>query len=1398
MAGQDGRHYSPQGMPESIDERVAMTEGMSEVSATDVAVIGMAGRFPGARNTTEFWRNLRDGVESVTRFSDEELRAAGVPAATLADPSYVKSGAILPDVELFDAGFFGFSPRDAAIMDPQHRHFLECTWEALEDAGHTADAFSGPIGVFAGSGMHAYLMYNLLTNPALVGSVGMFLLRHTGNDKDFLTTRASYLLNLRGPSINVQTACSTSLVAIHLACQSLFNGECDMALAGGVTIEVPHRQGYLYHEGEILSADGHCRAFDARSQGTIFGSGVGVVVLRRLEDALAAGDHIHAVIKGSAVNNDGSLKAGYLAPSVDGQAKAVAEALALSGVPAETISYVEAHGTGTPVGDPIEIAALTQAFRTQTEARGFCGVGSVKSNIGHLDTAAGVASFIKVAMALQHGHLPPSLHFKQPNPAIDFASSPFYINSRLAEWKPQGAPRRAGVNSLGVGGTNAFLILEQPPLAAPSAAGRPAELLVLSARSGAALDAATDNLTRHLQQHPELDLADVAFTLQSGRKAFPHRRVLAARDVVEAAAQLSQRDPKRVFTQRLPGAGLPGAGAGAVQRGEPPRRELTLGEPSVVFMFPGGAAQYPNMGRELYETEPVYRAAVDECLRLLPPSHLPAGPPAHQGDLKALMFPAPGGEAAAAQALEGPSVGLPAIFITEYALAQLWQSWGIKPAAMTGHSLGEYTCACLAGVMSLRDALALVVARGELFERVPPGAMVSVRLAEAELRPLLGAASSPESGASDGGPLDGGEPVPAGNGLTVAAVNAPQACVVSGRLESVAALERILEARGVEYNRLKITVAAHSELLEPFLEEFGRRVAGLQLHRPARPWISNLTGTWITPEQATDAGYWVRHLRQSVRFSDGIRELLQTPNRVFLEVGPGQTLSSLVKQHGLPAGGDTPAPRVVLSSTRHPQAAEPDVQFILTTLGRLWMEGVPVDWSLLRGTAGEEKPGRRRVPLPTYPFERQRHWIEPGRPLAVGESSAPPVAQEPTPPALTKLADLADWFSRPVWRAMPRPTLAASAAPAAPRNGHAANGASANGTAAIGLATNGHAPGGLHAPARWLVFAGQDGLSEAIVSRLRAAGHDVARVTAGAAFSRLEGGDYALDPSARADYSALTADLTHTGRAPQRIAHLWSLSPPGAEGLDGLDGLEGLESSQARGFYSLLFLAQALGQEDFAGPLHIGVVTDGLQPVDGDTVVRPERATLWGPCKVIPKEFPGITCQAIDIASGVAGAVHGSPAGLSPDLSPDLSPHLSMEQGVELIAEQIVDEVTAAADEPVVAFRGQTRWVERFERAPVSAPGALVASPWAGNASARDASPGGRSGIGLRKRGVYLITGGLGGIGLVQADYLARTVQARLILVGRHALPTREEWSAWLGAHSEKDAVSRRIRQVQA
>ncbi len=1216
----------------------------SGVAETDIAIVGMSGRFPGARDVETFWQNLLEGRESIRRYSREELEAAGVPAASLADPAYVPAGAPLEEMELFDAGFFGFSPLDASILDPQHRHFLECCWEALESAGHDPQRFEGSIGVFGGSGHNAYLPYNLLTNPDLVARLGFFLLRHTGNDKDFLSTRVSYCLDLHGPSVNVQTACSTSLVAVHLACQSLLNGECDMALAGGVTLEQPHRRGYRHAEGEILAPDGHCRAFDARAAGTVFGSGAGVVVLRRLDDALADRDCVLAVIRGSAVNNDGAGKVGYMAPSVDGQAEAISEALAMADVPVESIGYVEAHGTGTAIGDPIEIAALTQAFRARTQARGFCAIGSVKTNIGHCDTAAGVASLIKAVQAVREGALPPSLHYEAPNPAIDFESSPFRVNAERTAWERGATPRRAGVSSLGVGGTNAHVVLEEAPPAVTAEPGRPWQLLPLSARSPAAVQAAADRLADHLRRHPDLPLADVAWTLQTGRRGFAERRALAARSVEEAVAALESDDPARL-------------GSGRASDAERP----------VAFLFPGGGAQHPAMGRGLYESEPVYRAEIDAGLALLEPDHRDA--------IRRLLFPAPGEAEDAAAAFERPSLQLPALFLTEMALAKLWISWGVRPQALAGHSMGENTAACLAGVFRFEDALALVTLRGRLFERVPAGGMLSVPLAPEELEPLLGSE------------------------LDLGAVNAPDLCVASGPLHALEVLETRLAEGEIDSRRIRIEIAAHSAMLEPILAEWSAFLAGLSLRPPEIPFVSNVTGTWIRDDEATDPAYWTRHLRSCVRFADDVATLLEDPRRVLLEVGPGRTLATLAR--GNAAQGPD---HVTVASLRHPEEDTPDEQFTLQRLGELWACGVEVDWPSLHG---EER--RSRVPLPTYPWEHQRHWIEPGSELGA--------APAPDAEALHKRADVGDWFCQPVWRRAPLPVTSAAG------------------------------------PAAALLFAdpGENDLAESVAARLRADDVRVVRVQPGERFERLASGDYRIRPQRPEDWSALVDDLVERDSLPAEWLHLWSAAAPEPADPDEAGWLEGIAAAAEASFYGPLFLGQALAGQDLETPIHLRMVTSGSQQVGGEELAAPLRALALGPCRVLPREIPSLRCQQLDL-----------------ERSPG---------DVESVAARLAAELRRPLEADTVAWRGDQRFVQRFE------PQRLEPAP--------DPHPR------LRERGVYLVTGGLGGLGRVAAGHLAEAAHARLVLVGRRGLPPREDWADHLSRRGG-DAVADSIRGVQA
>ena len=875
-------HLASRGQAPRERPAEARRPAASQGTGREIAIVGMAGRFPRAESLDAFWRNLREGVEAVSFFSDEELLASGFSPEVISDPRYVRARAILEGADLFDAGFFGLTPRQAVLIDPQHRIFLECAWEALESAGYDPETWAGEIGVFAGSSLNTYIFG--LSSSEDERSLGNFQVL-TGNDKDYLATRVSYLCNLRGPSLTVQTACSTSLVAVHMACRSLLDGECDMALAGGVSISAPQKRGYIYNEGGTGSPDGHCRAFDARAQGTVSGEGAGIVVLKRLADALADGDRIEAVIRGSALNNDGSSKVGYTAPSVGGQAAVIAKALQAAGVPAETIQYVEAHGTGTPLGDPIEIAALTQAFCRQTGRTGFCALGSVKTNIGHLDAAAGVAGLIKTVLALRHGLIPPSLHFERPNPRVDFPASPFYVNQKLAEWRANGTPRRAGVSSFGFGGTNAHVVLEEAPPEEPaSPSPRPWKLLVLSARTPAALDRRVDDLAAHLEVNPDLDLDDVAWTLQVGRRTFVHRATALCRDAQDALEVLRSR---RLLT----------AAEGETDR-------------PVAFLFPGQGARPAEGLAALSRAEPVFRREMDRCAEILGLDLW--------GDLRST------------------AVAQPVLFAVEHSLAELWRSWGVQPGALLGHSLGEYVAACVSGVLSLESALRLVAERGRLMEEgMPEGAMLAVPLPAEEVEGLLG------------------------GDISLAAVNAPSRCVLSGPPAAIAALAEKLAGRGVSCQRLEVERAFHSrdvEAIQPALAAFLRR---LDLQPPRIPFLSCLTGTWITDEEATNPVYWARQMRAPVRFADAVDALLAGGPRVLLEVGPGGTLASLARQH--------PGRPKAVSSLLAGQSADAAV---VSALGGLWLAGARIDWNAVH--AGER---RRRVALPSYPFERSSYWF---------------------------------------------------------------------------------------------------------------------------------------------------------------------------------------------------------------------------------------------------------------------------------------------------------------------------------------------------------------------------------------------------------------------------------------
>jgi acyl transferase domain-containing protein/acyl carrier protein len=1258
-------YLQPQVSPEEDRQKAVLEERRREarqrVGNQEVAIIGMAGRFPGARTVEQLWENLCSGEEFVTLFTDEELQEAGVPLELLNDPNYVKARPIIADIDLFDAALFGYSPRDAELLDPQYRLFLECAWEALERSGYNnPNVYGGEVGVFAGVGMSSYTL-SWFSDPQLSKRVRVPLTA----DKDAFATTVSYKLNLTGPAFTIQTFCSTSLVATHVACQSLLNGECDVALAGGVTIQVPQKQGYVYQEGGMESPDGHTRPFGDRASGMAFGDGVGVAVLKRLEDALEDGDVIHAVIKGSAVNNDGALKVGYTAPSVVGQAKAVSMALENAGVPPETIGFVEAHGTATEMGDPIEVEALTRAFRQSTERKQYCAIGSLKGNVGHLDRAAGVTGLIKAVLAVKQGVIPPSLHFERPNPEIDFENTPFFVNTRLLEWPLEnGTPRRAGVNSLGLGGTNAHVIVEEPPQRSPSGPSRSWQLLLLSARTETALDEMTNDLVRYLGESGEVSLPDVAYTLQVGRRTFPHRRMVVCQGIEDALRELS---------------------SGARSHYQPDANR------KVVFMFPGIGDHYLQMARELYEGEEVFREVVEQCNRILQP-YLGVGlrellyPPeeaaAQPGnddrvDLRAMLGRDEQPLSPAAQKLRETAVAHPVVFVIDYALARLLMSWGIRPHAMVGYSLGEYVAACLSGVLSLRDALQMVAQRAQMIQALPAGSMLAVSMPEEEVRSLLTET------------------------VSLAAHNGENTWVLSGPSQAIDEVEAELADRSVTCRRLETTHAFHSHAMDALAEEVTALVKAIELSPPQIPYLSNLTGTWITAEEATDPNYWARQMCSPLRFFENLGHLLQEEEgNILLEVGPGQALGSFAKQHPACAREQI---ALIMPTMRHAYERRSDVAVLVEAVGKLWMLGVTPDWHAFYATET-----RHFEPLPTYPFERQSYWVK------VGTEQDKGVRPEIDPVGETAVRKtIEDWFYLPGWR---------QTAPRVPDFVEIER-------------------------ANWLLFIGEGDLGEQVAAWLADLGQQTVVVRAGETFEQLGDREFVIRPRRSEDYLALLKMLREREIEPEKVIHMWSTTRDIADA-DSLDRILDL------GFYSLMGMIQAIGELDLAS-CEISIVSSSAFSVTGLEDICPGKATVVGPCRVIPVEYPNVACRLVDVTLEPPGS-----------------------QREEALLASLLGELTDEVSETVVALRGHQRWVESFE--PVRLP------PIDGEEAST-----------LRPGGVYVVTGGLGGIGLAMAEHLAQAVDARLVLINRSGLPSREKWSEILADQGGQDGMGRRIRHVQ-
>jgi acyl transferase domain-containing protein len=1198
-----------------------------------VAIIGMSGRFPGARDLTELWTNLRDGVESVRPLRPDELEAAGVDPSALSNPYFVPAGSVLDGPEMFDANFFGYSPREAQSLDPQQRLFMETSWLALEDAGYDPGTFPGLIGVYGGCAMSTYL-HRLEANPEFMALLG-YLQVYIGNDKDYLTTHVSHRLDLRGPSFSVQTACSTSLLAVAIAADQLTSGQCDMALAGGVCVRSPQETGYYFEPGGIFSPDGHCRVFDEKAAGVVFGNGVGVVVLKRLADALADGDTIDAVLRGWAVNNDGSAKASYAAPSLEGQASVIKRAQEIAGVDPSTITYIEAHGTGTVMGDPVEIAALTSAFGAGDSGGQYCAVGSVKTNLGHLDPAAGVASLIKTVLSFKNRQIPPSLNFRQPNPAIDFANSPFYVNTELSEWTASRGPRRAGVSGFGIGGTNVHLVLEEAQDRLPTPVNEVPQLLVMSARTQSALDDVIANLGRQIDAHPDLSAPDVAYTSQIGRRAHSERAAVVYQDTADLSRALANRDPRRLL--------IGSASAGG----------------SLAFLFSGQGSQRAGMGLGLYQQQSAFREAVDTCVEILRP---------HLGlDLTQLLFPSVAETAEADDRLRRTEYTQPALFTVEYALAQLWHALGVDPDVLIGHSIGEYVAACLAGVLSLEDALALVAARGRMMQQLPAGAMLAVALPEADVQPYL-------------------------RDLDLAATNDYSSCVLSGATDVVTRLHDVLAGQGVACQILNTSHAFHSRMMDPLLADFREVVEKVSLRTPHLPYLSNVTGDWITPSQATDPSYWVDHVRNPVRWAQGMGRILTGSPQALIEVGPGETLARLVARHP-----ERTADHLVLSSMRQSQASD-DTAFFLEGVARLWLSGLAIDW---RGLHAGHRPGR--VHLPGYPFERQRYWVDETTPANTG------------PRVIEKEVDVADWFYVPSWEY--------SITPSDDRE-----------------AEDTEDP----VTSQWLLFDDGSELGNTVIAALRQSGEDVTVVRAGPSFEVQASESYTVNPGSPEHYGALVSSLDASDRLPDRVLHLWGVDPPSPE-------LESAIDQQQKGFYSLLYLAQALATTKLSSSVHIVAATNNLNSVTGDEVLCPAKATILGVCRAVPQEYPHLVMRSVDIETN--------------------------DRRVTECAHQLLAEFSDPHVPSTVAYRKGQRWLQVFEPVRLEADDGPIVT--------------------LRWDGVYLITGGLGNVGLELATELANSVHPRLVLVSRQKFPAEEAWDAWLADHDPDDVTTSRIHRLR-
>lgn len=1090
-----------------------MSNQKNKYSGLEVAVIGIAGKFPKSENIKSFWENLKLGKSGISYFSNEELLESGNDENTIRRHNYVKASGYLENIDLFDANFFGYSPSEAKFLNPETRLLLETVWTALEDAGQLILSNKGKIGVYVGASTN--LNWNLL---CIINSEGNSLSDfEKGNlsSTDFIATQTSYKLNLKGPSIYSQSACSSSLVTLHQATRALLLGECNIAIAGGVSISSFRKEGYLYEEGMILSKDGYCRAFDKDANGTVGGNGVGAVVLKPLSKAIEDRDHIYAIIKGSAVNNDGDNKLVFSAPSIYGQAQVISDAHKFARVQPESISYIEAHGTGTKLGDPIEIEALKTAFNT--EERNFCAVGSVKTNIGHLDAAAGIAGFIKTALSIKNRQIPPSLHFKEANSEIDFGNSPFYVNKNLKIWRNSEYPLRGAVSSFGIGGTNAHVILEESPKPQNSSLGRKDKLFILSAKNPNSLKEMCNNLYAFFLDNPQLNMNDAAYTLQTGRETFAYRTCFTCDTIEEGTEKLARISEKY------------------------DKYHIQNKKAKIAFMFPGQGAQYIGMAKGLYENEGLFAEVLDNCLELIK---------IHSGiEFRDVLFP---NEITQDQnKINETQYAQPLIFAIEYSLTKLLDSWGITPKAMIGHSLGEYVAACISGVISLEDGIKLIVKRAELMQKAERGLMLSVGISLSKLKLLIS------------------------NELSVAAINGPNNCVVSGNEVHIKSFSDELNSKGISNFILNTSHAYHSSLMEPILDEFSEIVKTVKITTPKISYISNLTGTWITPDELKDPLYWVKHLRNTVRFSEGVENLLSKKHDVIIEVGPGNSLTKLVKQHiGLNDKIYT------VNTLRHPLEKKPDSTHLTNAIGELWLFGVDINWKSYYKTEQ-----RNKISLPTYSFNRISYWFD--KDLSEIQSNLS------THQFTKKQLDISKWFYTPTWYQSYRLQMGS----------------------------------GKKKDKTWLFFSDIK-YAKGIVQALEADLQNVIQVKVGTQFKKLRSNLYEINPESINDYNLLFGDLKKQNAIPDCIANLWSISDPKHY----RPCIDTLNDNLNVNLFSILLVAKAIGHHNITQNIEFKYISNNVYCVKKNEKCIPEKATSLGAMKIIPLEYKNIRCCSIDFS----------------------------------------------------------------------------------------------------------------------------------------------------------------------